>query len=128
MAMPPKKKGLGVMIAIGRPKDAPMPPRGMKGAPGGDEPDMPDTPDEPDGDEGMDYTVYPETVGYHDDPHSCSNCGAFSGGQCKLLKMEVNPEGGCSAWQDSGGEEQAPDEGSGNGSDMDAGSGNGMMA
>ena len=125
MALPPKKKGIGVMIAIGRPKDAPQPPKGMKDAPGA-EADMPDEPDhEPDGDEGGSYKVNPETVGYHQGPEPCSECAAFANGQCKLLQMEVGPDDGCYAFQPK--ESGEMDEGSGMGGDTDAGSGNGMM-
>ena len=43
----PNKKPVGIEIAIGRPKDAPAPPKGMKGVPGGDEPDEPEAVDNP---------------------------------------------------------------------------------
>jgi hypothetical protein len=126
MAFPQKKKpGVDVMIAVGRPKGAPMPPKGMKGAPGGDEPE--EMPEDPNEDESGEMpTLYPETVGYHDDARSCGNCGFYAGEQCQLLKMPVAAEGACCAWQ--GGESEGQDEGSGEGQEMDAGSGNGMMA
>jgi hypothetical protein len=127
MAQPQKKPGLGVMIAIGRPKGAPAPPPGMKGAPGGESGDEPDE-QEPAGDETGDFTIYPEAVNYHDDPQSCSICKYMNGSMCAVLKMEVQPQGGCNAFSGKDSGEESPDEGSGNGADTDAGSGPGAMA
>lgn len=55
MALFPKSKGLGVMIAVGKPKGGPpMPPKGMEGAPKA--PDMAD--DSDDSDQGDDYDIH----------------------------------------------------------------------
>lgn len=47
--------------------------------------------------------VKPEAVQYHDQPQSCATCVHMTGGnQCEILAMYISPEGGCTAWEDSG--------------------------
>lgn len=114
--MPPKPKGAPVQMmaggGFGAPgplgSDAPPPPDiSAGGAPGGADPDMDGDMDSP--------TVKPESVNYHDDAQSCSQCQYMGdGGMCSVLKMQVSPDGGCNAF-----------EGGGASADMDADAGMG---
>lgn len=102
MAKPPfsQPQGLGSPSMIGEPPSPQAPPP-MQGEPDSD-------------DMGGPAAVKPEAVHYHDDPQSCSMCEYMGeGGQCAILKMQVNPEGGCAAFENKneGGEEMAPDSG-----------------
>lgn len=77
-------------------------------------------PADPDMDGDMDSpTVKPESVNYHDDPQSCSQCQYLGdGGQCSVLKMQVSPDGGCNAFES--GAPAGADDGMGADTDMDA--------
>lgn len=102
---------------------------GAPGPFGGGAPPAPDAgppppeaagPADPDMDGDMDSpTVKPESVNYHDDPQSCSQCQYMGdGGQCSVLKMQVSPDGGCNAFES--GAPAGADEGMGADTDMDA--------
>jgi hypothetical protein len=57
--------------------------------------------------------INPAAVNYHDDPHACSSCQYFSqDGNCQVLQMVVQPQGGCNAFEAGGaGNEVAPPNG-----------------
>lgn len=91
---------------------------GMPPAIGGGEPDQDDMagaapPDDQGGGQapaGPLPVIKPEAVAYHDDPHACSGCSYFSqDGNCAVLQMQVNPAGGCNAFE-AGGDQGAPDD------------------
>lgn len=76
---------------------------------------MPDQ--EPDADDmqagpsaaGAPPVIKPEAVNYHDEAHACSGCTYFDQGssQCSVLQMQVQPEGGCNAFEAIGGDQGA---------------------
>lgn len=86
-------------IGGGMPEDEQMPPEQAQG--GGADPDM-------DGD--VDFPmIKPEAVNYHDEPHACGMCMYMGQDQqCGVLKMQVNPEGGCTAFEAKSGEGEEP--------------------
>lgn len=48
--------------------------------------------------------IKPESVNYHDDPHSCQTCQYMGqDSQCAVLQMQVSPQGGCNAFEAGGG-------------------------
>ena len=112
----PKGKGIGVMIALGKP-GAP-PPRYKSQSDSTPAPDEkgggPEAPQERDPDAGrpeQNVTISPEAVDYHDGSENCGNCEYLSGDQCRVLKMPVDAHGGhCEAWEAKGDSDQgAPD-------------------
>ncbi len=105
-ARPPQRPGgRPMMMADGQPPEdmigAPAPVGGMP-----DEQDvMPDQDDlqagPPEGSPAGEMPIIrPEAVAYHDDAQNCQSCSFFGdGGQCKVLAMQVNPVGGCNAFE-----------------------------
>ncbi len=66
----------------------------------------------------QDVTISPEAVCYHDSSQVCSSCEYLAGDQCRVLKMPVDPQGHCSAFEakagdmdDGQGQEPQPQEG-----------------
>jgi len=57
----------------------------------------------PDQSEGMMPKIAPEAVNYHDEAQSCQMCQYYGGGQCEVLQMPVQAEGGCTAFDDGSG-------------------------
>jgi hypothetical protein len=56
--------------------------------------------------QGTTVVISPEAVNYHDDAQSCATCSYFGqDGNCQVLQMQVQAEGGCNAW--SGGSDQS---------------------
>jgi hypothetical protein len=72
-----------------------------------------------DGDIDQAPAIPPEAVNYHDDAQSCSTCQYMDdGGNCAVLQMQVQPDGGCNAFsgKDSGDQDdigQEDDDGTG---------------
>ncbi len=52
----------------------------------------------------QDVTVSPEAVDYHDSSESCSVCEYMAGDQCRMLKMPVDPQGHCEAFEAKAGD------------------------
>ena len=77
---------------------------------------------DPDSDDDIDTapTIEPQMVNYHEEAHSCQTCANFDSGQCSVLKMQVSPEGGCTAYSAGGG--QSDDEGQQDDGQQDMGS------
>ena len=99
MVFPNKKPGIGIEIGIGRPKDAPAPPKGMKGIPGGDEPDEPEAVDNPEEEES------------EEDPTEC-----LKRVESKLdLIMHAMGLDGQQGGEEDEGSGEMPDDGGGNG-------------
>ncbi len=71
------------------PRPAFMADGGMGGDPGQDADDM-----------GDGVKIDPSAVHYHPDPQSCGTCEYMGeDGQCAILKIQVTPEGACSAYE-----------------------------
>lgn len=52
----------------------------------------------------QDVTISPEAVCYHDSSRVCSSCEYLAGDQCRVLKMPVDPQGHCSAYEAKAGD------------------------
>jgi hypothetical protein len=53
--------------------------------------------------------IKPEAVFYHDQPTSCKTCQFNDGSNnCSVLQMQISPDGGCTAWEQGGGDQGAP--------------------
>jgi hypothetical protein len=82
---------------------------------------------DPDQDQNQDMgampTLRPESVSYHDEKQECQICANYGqDGTCSLLRVQVSPEGGCSAFEGQG----ATDEGAEGEPPPDMGEGSGM--
>ena len=98
------------MIGGPSPSPAPRPQMKKPPAPGPDADDM-----------GQGATVSPEAVMYHDELHTCGTCEYMGeGGNCAILKMPVQEQGACNAFESKNEDESmmAPDEGEGEGEGM----------
>src|SRR5689334_5604350 len=125
-----KKPGLGVLIAVGRPRPnggAPPPYKAPRPEGDGEKPESATpapSPKDPDaGRPEQSVAISPEAVSYHTGDVNCSNCEYMQDdGQCRVLKMPVGPSDWCKAHEDKGGGDM--DQGGGM-SPMSAGGDNG---
>ena len=62
----------------------------------------------------QDVTISPYAVGYHDSTEVCSACEYLKGEQCGVLKMHVDPQGHCNAFEAKSGDVDQPMEAEGN--------------
>jgi hypothetical protein len=108
-----KKPGIGLMLAVGKaapprykatPDEPTESPRPAPSEKGGGPPKDPDA-----GRPEQGVTISPQAVCYHDSSEVCSGCEYFEGEQCRVLKMAVDPNGHCNAFEAKAGDAAMPE-------------------